>query len=212
MKSPVPKAVAHRLSLYLRRLEYLAAEGVQTVASRALATPLGLKDAQVRKDLAYFGTFGRPGIGYPVADLMQRLRAILGTDHAWRVALVGCGNVGRALLAHERFAQRGFHIVAAFDAAPDKIGRRIGHVVIEDAASLVQRIRSEQIPMAILAIPARAAQAVALQLADAGVRGILNFAPATLNLPDGVVVSNLDLTTWLEQISFHLSNPGRAPA
>ncbi len=205
MKAPIPKAVVHRLPLYLRRLEHLNTDGVETVSSRSLAESLGLKDAQVRKDLAYFGTFGRPGVGYPVRDLIDRLREILGTDHTWRLALVGFGNLGRALLSYRGFRRKGFHVEAVFDADRAKIGRRAGDLVVQDVANLVPEVRRRRLPLAILAVPADAAQQVATELVRAGIAGILNFAPVSLDLPPNVPVNNVDLAVCLEQLIFHVS-------
>jgi len=209
IKTPVPKAVAHRLPLYLRRLEQLDADGIQTVSSRALAESLSLNDAQVRKDLTYFGTFGRPGVGYPVRDLMDKLRGILGTDRTWQVALVGFGNLGHALVSYRGFRRKAFQIEAVFDSDRAKIGRRAGDLVVQDVADLIPQIRRLQIPLAILAVPADAAQNVANELVRAGIAGILNFAPVVLDIPDHVIVNNVDLTVCLEQLSFHVSKRKR---
>lgn len=205
---PIPKAVISRLPLYVRHLEDLAAEGVRTVSSGAIARSLGLTDAQVRRDLATFGTFGRPGIGYPVAELGDALRAILGLDRTWQVALVGYGNLGRALLAYGGFPRKAFRIVAVFDSDPAKIGRKAGDLVVEDGRSLAGRVRRLHVPMAILAVPAAAAQEAAWQLVRAGVRGILNFAPVRLEVPDPVVVDNIDFAVSLKQLSFHVRARG----
>ena len=211
MKPTIPKTVAHRLPLYLRRLESFDADGVETASSRDLARSLGLKDAQVRKDLAYFGTFGRPGVGYPVRELIPKLRAILGTDRTWRLALVGFGNLGHALVSYRGFRRKAFKIEAVFDADLAKIGHRAGDLVVQDVADLVTQVRRLQIPLAILALPAEAAQATADELVRAGVVGILNFAPVTLDVPAGVAVINVDLTVCLEELAFHV-NMARAPA
>jgi redox-sensing transcriptional repressor len=212
MKTPIPKAVVTRLPLYLRRLEYLRDQGVETVSSRQLAESLGRKDAQVRKDLGYFGTFGRPGVGYPVSEMVGRLRKILGTDHLWRVALVGFGNLGRALVAYRGFQKKAFKIQAVFDSDPAKIGRRAGDLVVQDEGEMIAEIRRLGIPMAILAVPAEAAQKAADELVEAGVIGLLNFAPVTLEVPDSVAVNNVDLTLCLEQLAFLASNASGAGA
>jgi len=212
MKTPIPKAVVNRLPLYLRRLEYLAAGGTETISSRELAESLGRKDAQVRKDFACFGNFGRPGVGYPVAELITKLRGILGTDHLWRVALVGFGNLGRALVAYKGFQKRAFKIQAVFDADPAKVGRRAGDLVVQSAAEMVPEIRRLGIPMAILAVPAEVAQAAADRCVEAGVVGILNFAPVTLDLPGHVAVNHVDLTLCMEQLSFLASTLSRRAA
>jgi len=208
MKS-IPKAVANRLSLYLRLLERLHGNGVLTISSRAASETLGLSDAQVRRDLAYFGTFGQSGIGYLVEELLGKVRAILGTDRAWPVALVGYGNLGRALMAYAEFPHRSFHIAAVFDSDKAKVGRSARQLKVQSASRLFTRVKQLRIPLAILAVPADAAQNVAWRLARAGVRGILNFAPVRLQLPKRVFVSNIDFTVSLEQLSFHIRHTKR---
>jgi len=200
----IPKAVANRLSLYRRLLERLHADGVRTISSRAISDSLGLKDAQVRRDLAHFGSFGQPGLGYRVAELLGKVRTILGTDRTWPVALVGYGNLGRALVAYAKVPGRSFRIAAVFDADPAKVGRQAGGLVVRDASELVRQVRRQKIPLAILAVPAEVAPKVAWRLARAGVRGILNFAPARLDVPKRVFVSDIDFTASMEQLSFHL--------
>jgi len=204
VKPTIPKTVAHRLPLYLRRLESFDVDGAETVSSRDLARSLGLKDAQVRKDFAYFGTFGRPGVGYPVRELICKLRAILGTDRTWRLALVGFGNLGHALVSFRGFRRKAFKIEAVFDADLAKIGRRAGDLVVQDTADLVAQVRRLHILLAILALPAGAAQAAADDLVRAGVVGILNFAPVTLDVPPAVAVINVDLTVCLEELVFRV--------
>jgi len=204
MTKPVPKTVSNRLSVYMRRLEQLSAEGVQTISSRALADSLGLTDTQVRRDLGYFGTFGRPGVGYPVAELIRQVRTILGTDRVWPVALVGFGNLGRALMAYPELPKRAFRISAVFDSDPVKIGRRAGSIVVEDAANLMREVQRLRIPLAILAVPAAAAQEAAAQLVQAGILGLLNFAPVRLDVPADVIVNNVDFTICLEHVSFQV--------
>jgi len=200
----IPKAVANRLSLYRGLLERFDADGVRTLSSRTISESLDLTDAQVRRDLAYFGSFGRPGVGYRVTDLLDRIRAILGTDRTWPVALVGYGNLGRALAAHAEFSHRAFRIAAIFDADPAKIGRRAGKLTVRGADCLVREVRRLRLPLAILAVPAEAAQPVAWQLVRAGVQGLLNFAPARLHVPRRVFVCPIDFTASLEQLSFHI--------
>lgn len=203
----IPKAVAGRLSLYLRELQHLVARGVATISSGELAEVLSLTGAQVRKDLAHFGHFGHPGIGYRCEDLIAAIRKILGTDQTWPVVLVGVGNLGRALLGYKGFRQQGFHIVAALDLDRSKAGTLVEQVPIHHLDELSDIIHSENIRLAMIAVPATAAQPVADRLVEAGVVGVVNFAPVTLSLPDGVSLVGVDLAIELEQISFSVVNP-----
>jgi redox-sensing transcriptional repressor len=203
----VPAPAVRRLSLYLRQLEAFAAKDHSTVSSRQLGEALGLSDAQVRKDLAYFGQFGHPGIGYRVTELIQRARHILGTDKQTNVLLVGAGNLGRALISFRGFRKRGFEVVAAFDNDPDKIGQvheGLNELETQPLSAMPETIRKKSIRVGILAVPAPAAQAVAEEMIAAGIRGILNFAPVTLRVGDDVHVASVDLGVHLEQLSFQL--------
>jgi redox-sensing transcriptional repressor len=198
----VPKAVVTRLSLYLRELEHLVRDGHETTSSTRLGSVLGFTDAQVRKDLAYFGHFGYPGIGYRCNELITAIKRILGTDQQWPAALVGVGNLGRALLGYRGFAQRGFSIVAAFDAAGDKIGTPIEGLIVEHLDRLPEIAARHRIRLGMIAVPAASAQLVADRLLAVGVEGILNFAPVTINLPDNVSQVGVDLAIELEQLAF----------
>lgn len=191
-----------RLSLYLGCVEDLLIAVVQTVNSRQLAEALGLTAAQVRKDLATFGQFGRPGVGYRTADLVARFREILGTDHMRRVAVVGVGSLGRALLRYKGFLGRGFRLAAAFDSAESKVGRTVAGVPIRSMNDLATVVQEKGIRLVVLAVPAESAQDAADALVAAEVRGILNFAPVRLNVPDGVSVVAVDLAVQLEQLSY----------
>jgi redox-sensing transcriptional repressor len=198
----VPKAVVARLSLYSRELQHLLQQGWETISSAQLGKRLGVTDAQVRKDLAYFGQFGYPGIGYRCEELVYRLREILGTTESWSVALVGVGNLGHALLRYRGFEEQGFRVVAAFDTDPGKIGQVVGGVEVYGPDRLRTELEQAGIRIAILAVPAAQAQRVAQQLAEAGIVGILNFAPVTLVLPDEIAVAGVDLAIELEQLVF----------
>ena len=202
----IPKAVAGRLSLYLRELQHLVADGRATISSGELAEVLRLTGAQVRKDLAHFGHFGHPGIGYRCDDLITAIRKILGTDQSWPVVLVGVGNLGRALLGYKGFRQQGFKIVAALDLDRSMEGTQVEQVPIYHLEKLEQIIGEKRIRLAMIAVPATAAQGVADQLVAAGVVGVVNFAPVTLNLPEGVSLVGVDLAIELEQISFSVVN------
>ena len=161
----------------------LSAAGLHDVSSSQLGEPLSIKNAQVRKDLAFFGQFGHPGIGYRIDELIDALRHILGIDHDWPLALVGLGNLGRALLRYRGFRTRGFHVVALFDNDPAKIGQKHDGLVVEPIESLRKVVALRKIKLAILCVPAEAAQRVADLLVASGIRGILNFAPVPLIVP-----------------------------
>jgi redox-sensing transcriptional repressor len=202
----VPKAVVSRLSLYLRELQHLIRDGRETTSSGQLGNLLGFSDAQVRKDLAYFGHFGHPGVGYRCDELVSAIRRILGTDRDWPVAIIGTGNLGHALLGYRGFSHQGFRIVAAFDTDPRKIGEVIDGVTIYDLERLAEVVAEHKIKMALIAVPSVAAQAAADRLVAAGIEGIVNFAPVTLNLPATVSLVGVDLAMELEQLSFSVVN------
>ncbi|MBI1375413.1 MAG: redox-sensing transcriptional repressor Rex [Phycisphaera sp.] len=204
-RSEVPEPAVRRLSLYLRQLEALKLKQVTTISSRRLADSLDLTDAQVRKDLAYFGQFGRPGVGYEVIPLITRLRQILGTDRVIRTILIGAGNLGSALASYHRFATKGFEMVGVFDSDPARNGEQMGHLTVQPMAQLNRAVRDSGARLAIMAVPADAAQSVADQLVKAGVRGILNFAPVRVTTPDDVTVHDIDMSAELEQLSFRVN-------
>lgn len=203
----VPNPAVRRLSLYLRQLESFKRNSRRTISSKQLGESLGLTDAQVRKDLAYFGQFGHPGIGYRVDDLIAQVKHILGTDKTWNVLLVGAGNLGRALLAYKGFDVKGFRLAAVFDNDPSKIGKKQGPFIIQPLSELAATVRKQSIRLAILAVPADHAQSVADQLAAAGVRGLLNFAPVSITAPPDVAMNAVDLAVQLEQLSFQVNFP-----
>lgn len=198
----VPKAVVARLSLYLRQLELFVKQQRETVSSRQLGKALGITDAQVRKDLAYFGQFGYPGIGYRTEELAEGIRRILGTDHTWPVALVGVGNLGRALVGYRGFPEQSFRVAALFDSDHEKIGSTYEGCTVYGLDDLSRVVAEEGIMLAIIAVPADCAQQVADQLVAAGIQGILNFAPTPLSVPASVHLVVVDLTVQLEQLSF----------
>jgi redox-sensing transcriptional repressor len=205
-EGPVPKAVVARLSLYLRELQRLVRDGHETTSSNQLGNLLGFSDAQVRKDLAYFGHFGYPGIGYRCEELIGAIRKILGTDRGWPVAMVGAGNLGRALLGYKGFGNQNFRIAAAFDTDPEKVGASIDGVKVHHLDELSEVVRQRQIRLGMIVVPAVTAQAVADRLVAAGIEGIVNFAPVTLALPPGVSLVGVDLAIELEQLSFAVLN------
>ena len=201
----IPNPAVRRLSLYLRQLEAFKKKDRRTVSSKQLGESLRLTDAQVRKDLAYFGQFGHPGIGYRVDDLIAQVKKILGTDKVWPVMLVGAGNLGRALLSYQGFQAKGFRLAAVFDNDPKKIGQKHGGFAIQPLNELPETIRKQGIRLAILAVPAEAAQELADRLVEAGIRGLLNFAPTSITVPANVALNAVDLAVQLEQLSFQVN-------
>jgi redox-sensing transcriptional repressor len=202
----VAESTIRRLSLYLRFLEEFEGQGIGTVSSGALASRGGTTSAQVRKDLSFFGSFGKRGLGYPVPELADRLRQILGLKRRYRVALIGAGKIGSALVQYRGFKQRGFDIVAIFDSDPGKVGRQWNGLTVLDIESLEKEVSRQAIDMAVLVTPADAAQAVADRIVALGVKAVLNFAPVQLNVPDDVVVKTVNLALELETLSYALAN------
>jgi len=192
------------MSLYLRVLHSLLDQGKAAISSKELGDQTGVKDAQVRKDLACFGSLGRPGVGYRIRDLHDQLRQLLGMDQTWKTVLVGAGNIGRALLAYPRFRNEGFDFVAAFDHDKKEVGKRIAGLCIQSMGELKKTVKKKNVQMGLIAVPPDAAVAVAQSLVDAGILGILNFAPIRLDLPKGIAVINVDFTDALEQLAFEI--------
>jgi redox-sensing transcriptional repressor len=204
-----PKAVIGRVSLYLRQLESFQRQGHDTVSSSQLGSSLSINDAQVRKDLAFFGQFGYPGIGYRIEELISTLRHILGIDRDWPLALVGMGNLGRALLNYRGFRNRGFHIVALFDNDPGKVGINHDGMTVEPIESFRKITAARGISLAVLSVPAESAQRVADLMVSCGILGILSFAPVPLNVPPSVNVVGVDLSVQLEHLAYKVQNtPG----
>ena len=201
----IPDPTVRRMSLYLRQLEVFRTDGRVTVSSKQLGESLGLTDAQVRKDLTYFGSFGQPGVGYSVDEIITRIRRVLGTDKTWNAILVGAGNLGRALLSYGGFEAKGMPIVAVFDASENKVGATIAGRTVHAMNELKSVCDAMHAKLAILAVPAEAAQEVAAQLAPAGIKGVLNFSPARLSLPPTVALQSVDLAMQLEQVTFQVS-------
>lgn len=212
MISKIPEKTITRLSIYLRCLEQLEADGITSVSSKQLAGRFGLNPAQVRKDLAYFGQFGIRGLGYPIAQLKHHLERILGLKQDWEVALVGLGNLGSALLRYRGFRERGFKIAAVFDKDLAKVGRRVRGVKVWDVSRIIPVVRRRKIKIAILAIPASGAQMVVDALVEAGVTAILNFAPTQLSVPANVKLQNVDISVLLKTLSFHTIRADRSTA
>ena len=200
----VPAIVIGRLPLYLRALTQLAAEGRHVTSSQELSEKLGFSSAQIRKDLSYFGEFGKQGTGYEIVFLEQSLKEILQVHHVWDMALVGAGDLGRALANYNGFEARGFRITSIFDADPEKIGTMIGDWPVLPMDTMMRVIRERKIELAIVAVPAAAAQQVANELVESGVRAILNYAPTTLSVPSRVKVFHIDPVAGLQSMTYYL--------
>jgi redox-sensing transcriptional repressor len=205
VENEIPEIVVARLPLYLRELSRMAAESDRiTTSSQELAERLGISSAQIRKDLSHFGEFGKQGTGYHVSYLIERLTEILHLTREWPVALVGAGFLGHALASYRGFQRRGFVITCVFDSDPTKVGKEAGTLIVQDTAEMEDKLRGEGIQIAVLAVPADAAQEITDRLVKAGIRAILNYAPVSLNVPPGVYVSYSDPVVQLQQMAYHL--------
>jgi redox-sensing transcriptional repressor len=202
-KVPIP--TLERLATYLRYLIDLEASDVETISSTDVEKQTGINAAQFRKDLSYFGEFGKPGVGYNVVELQARIARILKIDRLQPIIVIGAGNLGSALIGYPGLHEHKFHIVAAFDSDPAKIGRMQGELIVQDENRLHEVNRTLGARIAILAVPAAAAQMVAEEAIAAGVRAILNFAPLILRVPERVVVRNVSFLQELAVLSYHLS-------
>ena len=204
MQDSVPGIVIGRLPIYLRALRLLEQEGKEVTSSQELGKRLGISSAQIRKDLSHFGEFGKQGTGYRITFLQERLKEILHLNRRWPIALVGFGDLGNAIVHYNGFPEKGFYIKAIFDNAPSKVGQTINDLEIRHPSEIENIIRTEDIKIAILAVPIEAAQEVAEMLVSAGVKAILNYAPITLSLPPKVQVQNIDPVVHLQQMTYYL--------
>ena len=200
----IPDIVIGRLPLYLRTLSRLTLEGVKITSSHELGRRLGISSAQIRKDLSHFGEFGKQGTGYQIAYLTDQLRRILKVDKEWKVALVGVGDLGRALAHYNGFRDRGFRITMLFDNDPAKVGTMLDGFQIYDSSQMKDLIRRHGITLAMIAVPAEAAQKVSDALVSAGVRGLLNYAPINIAVPEGVKVQYIDPVVHLQRITYYV--------
>jgi len=203
----ISDSTVHRLSKYYRTLRHMQEMGVKTVSSEEMASRNGVTAAQVRKDLSCFGAFGRRGLGYNVADLKRNIGRIMGLERTWKVALVGVGNIGRALIDYDQFRTQGFQITIAFDSDPAKVGKTIHGVTVRDEANLERDAATEKVDIAVVAVPAAAAQALVDRLVAGGVKAILNFAPINIKVPDGVFIRHENMAIEIEALSFAMTNP-----
>jgi len=200
----IPDIIIGRLPVYLRALQRLSDKGIQTTSSQELGEIVGISAAQIRKDISQFGEFGKQGTGYSIPFLIERLRGILKVDRGWDVVIVGMGDMGHALARYNGFAERGFRVKMVFDNDPNKIGQKVGGFDINDIAGMAEKIKQNKIKIAMLTVPATAAQEMADQLVKAGIRAILNYAPISLNVPSGVRVQYIDPVTHLQRMTYYL--------
>jgi len=200
----IPDIIIGRLPVYLRALQRLADKGEQTTSSQELGEIIGISAAQIRKDISQFGEFGKQGTGYSIPFLIERLRHILKVDRVWEVILIGAGDIGHALARYNGFANRGFHVNMIFDNDSQKVGTKIGEFEVLDTAVMAEKIKQQKIKIAMLTVPASAAQEITDQLVKAGVKAILNYAPISLNVPDGVHVQYIDPVTHLQRMTYYL--------
>ena len=202
----ISKATVDRLPRYYRCLRQLTDEGVEIASSEELGRRLAINPEQIRKDLAFFGQFGKKGVGYYVAELKESIGSILGLDHHWNVAIVGMGHLGAALANYQGIARLGFHLAAIFDVNPVVIGTRVGERRVEDIAYLAEIIAERDIQIGVIAVPAIHAQGVADKLVGAGIRGIWNFAPVNLHVPPHIPFVSEDLSVGLSSLSYYLTH------
>lgn len=200
----IPDIIIGRLPIYLRALQRMAAQGMKTTSSQELGDYVGISAAQIRKDISQFGEFGKQGTGYSIPFLTDKLREILKVNRVWDVVIVGMGDMGHALARYGGFGERGFRVALLFDSDPAKIGQKVGSFVIEDAAQLVERVRSCKIKLAMVSVPAASAQEVADKLTQAGIKAILNYAPTVLSVPESVHVQHIDPSSHLQRMTFYL--------
>ena len=202
----IADSTVRRLSAYLRFLEDFEGRGLSTISSEELARRGGTTSAQVRKDLSFFGSFGKRGLGYSVPELAGRLREILGLGKQWKVIIIGAGKIGAALVAYRGFRQRGFNILAAYDLRPDRVGKTLEGIPVRDVTQLEKDVSKDRPDIAVVTVPSENAQAVVDRVVKAGIKAILNFAPTQLQVPADVTVKTVNMAMELEGLSFALTN------
>jgi redox-sensing transcriptional repressor len=200
----IPDIIIGRLPIYLRALQRLADQGIRNTSSQELGEMIGISAAQIRKDISQFGEFGKQGTGYSIPFLIERLQGILKVNRVWDVIIVGMGDMGHALARYNGFVNRGFNVVMLFDNDAAKIGQKVNNLEISSMATMVDKLRQNKIKIAMLTVPASAAQEVAEQLVKAGVKAILNYAPIHLNVPRDVHVQHIDPATHLQRMTYYL--------
>jgi len=200
-----PRTTVERLSYYFRTLEGLAKRGIDTISSEALGNKLNIKSSQIRKDLSYFGDFGKRGMGYDVKYLLKELRYILGLDRRWPIIVVGMGNLGTAIAQYPGLEKRGFQVVGLFDNSKVRVGKEVNGVAIRPMEELPDFVKENNVELALITVPAAVAQSVANKLCKSGVKAILNFAPTPINVDENVRLLSVDLTTKLEVLTYYMS-------
>jgi redox-sensing transcriptional repressor len=200
----IPDIIISRLPIYLRALQRMMEHGIQSTSSQELGERVGISAAQIRKDLSQFGEFGKQGTGYHIPFLVDKLKHILHVDRLWDVAVIGMGDIGHAIARYQGFSNRGFCVAMLFDHDPDKIGEKVGDLVIRDIKELVSAVRAEEIKIAMLAVPAAAAQPVTDKLIEAGIKSILNYAPVSISVPSHVHLQYIDPVIGLQRMSYYL--------
>ena len=200
----IPEIVVGRLPQYLRSLQRMLREGRTVTSSQELGERLGISAAQIRKDLSQFGEFGKQGTGYSIPYLIEQLQKILHVDREWEMVIVGAGDIGSAVARYKGFADRGFVVRAIYDVDPEKVGLQVGAFTVRDVSDMSDEIRKAGIRIAMIAVPARHAQEVADQLAEAGIQAILNYAPLSLNVPPNVRVQYIDPSIHLQRMTYYL--------
>lgn len=206
MPIEIPEVVIDRLPVYARALAALQRNGREVVSSQELGAQLGVTPAQIRKDLSYFGRFGKQGRGYNVARLLEELHQILGLDRTWTMVVVGVGQLGRAVLSYQGFAPQGFKILYAFDADPHLIGQEVGGLVVKSVDEIGETLKGHHVDIGIVATPATSAQAVIDALVAAGVKAILNYAPIAAHVPPDVHIKDIDPVLALQSMTFYLKS------
>ena len=200
----IPDIIIGRLPVYLRALQRLAEKGVQTTSSQELGEIIGISAAQIRKDISQFGEFGKKGTGYSIQFLIERLCDILQVDRVWDMVVVGMGDIGHALARYNGFTNRGFRVVMVFDNDVNKVGQKVADFEVFSTDGMIERIKQQKIKIAVLTLPAAAAQETADQLVKAGIKAILNYAPISLNVPEDVHVQYIDPVTHLQRMTYYL--------
>jgi redox-sensing transcriptional repressor len=207
MTLEIPEVVVNRLPTYARALAELADDGESVVSSQALGERLDVTPAQIRKDLSYFGRFGKQGRGYNVHSLLSKLQEILGLDRQWRVCVVGVGRLGQAIAEYGGFEPQGFQIVAAFDSDPGKVGSQLGKTSVRHTDDLDTYLRQNHVDIGVVAVPAHAAQSVTDRLVNGGIRAILNYAPMTPHVPKDVTIRHIDPVLAMQSMTFYIKKP-----
>jgi redox-sensing transcriptional repressor len=204
MENEIPGIIVGRLPIYLQALEHMQNEGRQTTSSQELGEVIGISAAQIRKDLSQFGEFGKQGKGYSIPFLVEQLRGILHVNRVWDVAVIGAGNLGRAIAHYQSFINHGFRIAMIFDNDPQRVGDTISEFTVQDMKQLVPLIKQSEIRVAMLTVPASVAQEVTDELINAGIKAILNYAPISLSVPAGVHVQSVDPVIYLQKMAYYL--------